>query len=386
MNKNIKYAGLATAALLLVAPAAAPAVNSLSNVTTAQAATNNGNLTDAQTASLNKFFGVLQASNPSSATNKFPDFTDVATNYTSTKLTYTQLIALTSVASAMQSTILPADVTNLASVTFGVQGVRDGSVLSNVSDFNTYVKTAAANPGDSVTLRITAYDSTGAAVGTKDLTFTNTPATQANNTLALTYTDPMKVALNSGTDQPLYTTSVDATVQDGDGNTIAVTNPTPDGTLYTSADAAWGSSTASGATFTGNTFSTPGATYYQKVTVTLPTTANLGTIYSSMQAGTGGSVTINGNDAVNANVNTTNNTLTYLRSIKVGQADNWTTTPVSGVVTVGSSIAPLCDDAGDVVATRSLAPNTPWLTDQKRVNSQTGEVQYRVSTHEWVAA
>lgn len=41
MKKNIKYAGIAAAALLTVAPVATPVVNSISNTNVAQAATTN---------------------------------------------------------------------------------------------------------------------------------------------------------------------------------------------------------------------------------------------------------------------------------------------------------------------------------------------------------
>ncbi|WP_162253186.1 hypothetical protein, partial [Companilactobacillus versmoldensis] len=63
----------------------------------------------------------------------------------------------------------------------------------------------------------------------------------------------------------------------------------------------------------------------------------------------------------------------------------WTETAQSGVVTVGGSLASLQNDNNEIT-TRSLAANTAWQTDKFRTNSKTGQVQYRVSTHEWVNA
>lgn len=69
----------------------------------------------------------------------------------------------------------------------------------------------------------------------------------------------------------------------------------------------------------------------------------------------------------------------------VNDASNWTITKSNGIVKVGGSIAPLVDDNGGE-DNRQLAPGTPWITDEYRTNKTTQEVQYRVSTHEWVSS
>lgn len=55
------------------------------------------------------------------------------------------------------------------------------------------------------------------------------------------------------------------------------------------------------------------------------------------------------------------------------------------IVTTKNSLASLYDDNGNKIENRSLASKTPWATDKFREYGDTGEIQYRVSTHEWVS-
>lgn len=417
MKKNIKYAGVAAATLLMIAPLTAPVFSTASTAkaddtssapttTTSddQSSDNGSTTTDSSTldaatqASLNRVFGTIQSTVTPTST---PDFSDVAKAYGTTNLTNsttagTGLFGLTSISSALSSDPLSTDTAALdkAGVTYGVQGVRDGTALTSASDFNLYIKDAKTS---AITLRITAYKG-DTAVGTKDVTFEPVKQATSISSVALKYTDPYEVALGSSTSDPQYSTTVDATATDQDGNTIKVSDPTP-GAIYSSKDDAYSGDTTKA--ITADTFTTDGATYYQPVTVTLDPSANLDQIFSDYESGKGGGITLNGTNAIKSNVNggssytqpaqgqpATAQTLTYVREIKVSStaASNWTVTPIKGVVTVGGSIAALCDDNGQPSTGRSLAANTPWLTDEKRVNNTTGAVQYRVSTHEWVAA
>ena len=87
-----------------------------------------------------------------------------------------------------------------------------------------------------------------------------------------------------------------------------------------------------------------------------------------------------------------NNSVTLTRQIDVG-VDNITNSDISGVVTTPivnagdtSNITHLYDQKGNRINGRALAQGTDWFTDTKRVNNNTGEVYYRVSTNEWVKA
>lgn len=97
----------------------------------------------------------------------------------------------------------------------------------------------------------------------------------------------------------------------------------------------------------------------------------------------------------------TNNSITFIRSLKVApkvdpnktpeidpdhvnDAENWDVSRVAGTLNVGGRNADLVDDNGKP-DNRELGAGTPWVTDQYRVNKFTQEGQYRVSTHEWVS-
>ncbi len=86
------------------------------------------------------------------------------------------------------------------------------------------------------------------------------------------------------------------------------------------------------------------------------------------------------------------NTVTVTRTINVG-LDNYTDTTVNGQVHTpvqdmsnNTIVTHLYDAKGNQVASRGLSQGTDWFTDTKRVNNATGETYYRVSTNEWVKA
>jgi len=56
-------------------------------------------------------------------------------------------------------------------------------------------------------------------------------------------------------------------------------------------------------------------------------------------------------------------------------------TPVKGVVTTNNQIAYLYQENGSEIENRALAPNSPWVTDQKLVLN--GTTYYRVATNEY---
>lgn len=87
-----------------------------------------------------------------------------------------------------------------------------------------------------------------------------------------------------------------------------------------------------------------------------------------------------------------NNSVTLTRQINV-TLDNYTNSDVYGVVTTPvvnmgdkNITTNLYDAKGNVIHGRSLAQGTDWFTDIKRVNNNGGETYYRVSTNEYVKA
>ncbi|AKP67251.1 SLAP domain-containing protein [Companilactobacillus ginsenosidimutans] len=87
-----------------------------------------------------------------------------------------------------------------------------------------------------------------------------------------------------------------------------------------------------------------------------------------------------------------NNSVTVTRTINVG-LDNYSDSSVNGVVTTpvqdmgnNTVVTHLYDGKGNKITGRALAQGTDWFTDTKRVNNNGGEVMYRVSTNEWVKA
>ncbi|AKP68068.1 SLAP domain-containing protein [Companilactobacillus ginsenosidimutans] len=87
-----------------------------------------------------------------------------------------------------------------------------------------------------------------------------------------------------------------------------------------------------------------------------------------------------------------NNSVTLTRQIDV-TLDNYTDKDIKGVVTTpivnmgdSSIVTHMYDGKGNRISGRALAQGTDWYTDTKRLNNNTGEVMYRVSTNEWVKA
>ncbi len=389
MKNNVKYAGIAAAALLAVAPIATPIVTSTNNVQTAQAAT----IDSATQQSLNTLFGtILKTTTNFDTSATFPKFDDVIKDYDNKKLSVDDLLGLESVSKAKKSTLLDPDHDNLSkNLTFGVQGINASGSTQNANDFTVTSKDVAAN-GGTVSIQITAYDLNGNTVGSQILNFVNgNQVSEGVTGINVNYTNPYGVAVNSSTTAPQLTTSVDAKVQDQKGNDVKITNVQPANSFFTTGAAALSNDTSK--QFTGSKFDQQDATYYQAVTLTLDPSANVKTIFDNMQNGKGGSIMLNGSPAIQANVGTdaNANTIRFVREIKVGDTtttpDNgtWKETTAPGVVTVNASIAHLYDD-NNTLTSRSLASATGWQTDKYRTNSKTGIVQYHVSTHEWVNA
>lgn len=380
MKNNIKYAGIAAAALLAVAPIAAPVLTT-TNTQVAQAA---DGPTSAQTTSLNKYFNMMSSVSYDKS-SEVSTFADVISNY-GKKVDYSTLSGYDFMGDVTGANLLDKDAQNITdgNFTFSVTGYKNNNVQKNVNDFKLSVGDLQKGTA-SMGLQITAFDANGNQVNQKVITFTNAnQVTEDPTALNLSYTDPMNVDVNSSTSAPKYSTSVDPAIEDQNGNEVEIASSTPSDTLYTNKTDALNATNEN--TFTDSTFKTAGNTYYQAVTVTLKDTL-VDNIATGMQSGKDGyTITLNGQQAIASNYSAKDNTLTYVRSIVVGKAvtdGDWVTTPSKGVVTVKSSLAHLYND-DNKMTTRSLAPASGWQTDSYRTNSKTGQKQWHVSTHEWV--
>lgn len=413
MKKSIKYAGIAAATLLAVAPVAAPVV---STTTTVQAA-------DATYTTTN---------DASYWRNQFNDYTTKAADdpLVLSSDDYGDLSEKTvkpSDLTAEANTLIVKAMTNnvLANNTF-VNGGTDAKITSveatkigskdNLT-YNDLTQTLNNHLGDGVTVTIdysyktdadtTKTDSVSFNVNFDNSTTENEETTKA----ALTFTTPISVAANSKTAYTQLDSSVsDTSIKDQDGNELVgnskqVASVTPTVNYFTTLKAAEDSTRAAG----DATFKTAGqfdadATYFQRVTVTAVAGSSLDT-YLKNQANTAdGSYTINGTSYANTNNgyitagtaasseganDATGSTITFVRTINVGSAEaaDWTTEDVKGVVTTKSDSAyyTLNNDDNNTIANRALAKNSAWITDKKRTNSN-GDVQYRVATGEWIDA
>ncbi|MCH4009927.1 hypothetical protein [Companilactobacillus sp.] len=397
MKNNIKYAGIAAAALLTVAPIATPVVNSATNTQVAQAATTTptGEASKPQKDVLADYFNTLTGKTVNTAAdfNFFDDITN--SNYGINQVTgkendidfktFSNLYGVKATNTTLKD-LSEIDGSNgtEAPIQYNVTVLDGSSTLRTAADVKTKVNDIKQN-GGSLTLAISAKDATG-QLQAKQLTFTNSnKVTEGVKALNVQFTSPLKVDLNSSVVPVKYTTSVDATVEDQNGNDIKTTNPVASQNIYTNAQDALNMGTKN--KFTNSTFDQKGS-YYQAVEVTLDdSSVNADQIFKDMQSGKDGLVTFNGQQAIQKNVS--GNTLRFVREIQVGDPTpdkgEWEETASAGKVTVGNSIAHLYNDDNDLTS-RSVAGNTDWATDKYRTNTKTGQIQYHVSTHEWVNA
>ncbi|MQS89627.1 hypothetical protein [Companilactobacillus mishanensis] len=392
MKKNIKYAGIAAATLLMVAPIAAP-VFSASNTQTIQAAT----ITPGQQEAVDRVMYLLPS--PSSFVSADEFKTTMSglgeADYNKSGLTLKQFLALTPISRALAGVVADVDANTITNgnITFKVQALTSQGTAYSYADYKTRVDEATSQ-GGSIILQATAYDSDGTQVAKNNIENVNKNITvQAPTALNVSYTDPMNVTVNTSVAEPKYTTSVDATIVDQNKKSIDIASVRPSNNIYTVSSSALADD-GSTDIYKGKTFDQDGQTYYQKITLGIADkTASIKDISKGFENGTPGyGINFNGKQAIAANYNLGTNTLSYVRAIQVGKTTtptpdpgngDWTSAATKGVVTVKTSIGHLYND-DNKLTTRSLGPATDWQTDQVRTNTKTGAKQYRVSTHEWV--
>lgn len=382
MKKSIKYAGIAAATLLAVAPVAAPVVST----TTAQAASTstttdtnyknaaanfNSVFTNQTLDTLPKLATSLTGYADGQASVKYSDFAD------------SDLAKANNIPSAANQTLLTGD--------------EDVKAIVKVSGANTADDLTAldkADAGYTFSVQLTYVDSTGATVKTDPVkvTYSKTAATTQIKSANVTYTTPISVEYGSSVYDQQLSTSTDLKATDNSGNTVSGLTVKPDATLYNSYYAA--SNSDANNTFGDTTFDKSGATYYQRLNVTVASDSPMYALMNNAATDPSDySITVNGNSTSSTFYETSSangaKTFTVIRAINVGtkEAADWTTEDVDGVVTTKSDSAyyTLKNDDNDTVSNRALAKNTAWKTNAVRTNSN-GDKQYRVATGEWIDA
>ncbi|MQS89624.1 hypothetical protein [Companilactobacillus mishanensis] len=246
---------------------------------------------------------------------------------------------------------------------------------------------------------------------TKTITFTNNTAdTSSSSNLIIKYTDPLNVNIGDKTVNVKHEESATngTSLKDKNGKDVPYQSVQV-GKFYSNYNDAI---SAQNDINLGPTFQLKGASIYQPINLTFDkNVVDVDAIYGLMKENGSEAITINGAEIRGNAVNKANNSITFVRQIKVNDPNEkpttkpdtntpnpdtnnpdpdytigvWKETDQPGYVITNSSVSRLTNDETSD-STRALAPNTNWATDKFRVNTKTGVKQYRVSTHEWVNA
>lgn len=454
MKKGIKYAGIAAATLLTVAPVVAPVVGSTTQTVQAADANNQkDNSTDSKNVSA--FFTqfaskkidakTMNAIATMSGYNQDVNYTDFAKG------------ALNASFYGLRSNTVNGDL-KMDNAKVNVIALNDQGAVYSASDLKAIF--ANGNTPDSITLKYTVKynDKDGKAQSSDNTyTFTTDKTTEDQSSkveqakqINATFTTPYIAAVDSSTLDVKLSPSTDLSLTNQNGKAIKVSNITLGG-LFNTYSAAKASTPDAKGDYTYSTFKEKGKKYYQAITATVAA-GDLGKvadkevvmsdITTGYQNGTDGyAITINGKDAVANQYVTTDaqpeiaskpavpgkpavpaqpaqpsvtgkgdaqpaipgkpavpaqpavpgqdaepNTITFVREITVGDkktTPEWTTEKISGQVHTNNKQVPVILTDG-TTGTRSLERKTDWITNEKRTNAK-GEVQYKVSTSEWVS-
>ena len=412
MKKSIKYAGIAAATLLTVAPIAAPVV---SQATTAQAseATTPEITNDNITTAVNALKGVMTDTTygDNSTNGNYPAKLVQDTNY-DTKLSVADFLALgmTAGVSSSNAAVLADKNVNATVKVYAVDAAGNKYSFNNYSAL--YDSVTSDNGSIKYGYELTNSDKDGDNTTTTKGTFT---LTNNNNysevkALNLAFTNPLEVAYGSKTVNTKLSTTIDATVKDQNGDALELDSDNQSaGVLYKSLAGAKAANSSD--VYSDATFGDSDKTYYQPVTIVLKdgklgnstTTAADGTtsttpvtattVVNNYIAGKDNySVKVNGSvlsatDAKNMLSATAANSLTFIREVHVSENASWTTEDVKGIVTTKGDAAyyTLKDGNNKTITNRALAKNTAWQTNAVRTD-QNGNKQYRVGADEWIDA
>lgn len=409
MKKSIKYAGIAAATLLAVAPVAAPVVSSTE--TTVQAADTNTN-----ESLMNAYAGQFTNSTLSQAQQdalvKVGNFGKMSLADFNTG--YLQFAPKTlNDNQATYKALTDANATANATATVSAV-TSNGTKVSSATELDNYL-TDSTTKAVKITVQFNYTDQDGVAATPINETFTVTKAsvdTTADLTsAAVTYDKTANVTYGTSAADYKLVASADLSVKDNNGDELVDATdgitPSISQQFYTSYNDAYNQTNP----VEVSTFNKENTTYYQVITGTFAkdsafatlltnhatTPANYGltvngttptgsytdpTSFQTASLDSTGAVTTDKNKIVNKR-------FTLIRQINVGseEAADWTTEDVDGVVTTKSDSAyyTLKNDDNDTVSNRALAKNTAWKTNAVRTNSN-GDKQYRVATGEWIDA
>lgn len=403
MKKSIKYAGIAAATLLAVAPVAAPVVSSTTSVQAAEAGVTDDNITTAVKALQGVLTDTTFGDNSTNGT--YPDALETA-DYD----TYMPVATFMGKSIMGNKAISAANMNVLAEANANAQ-IKVSAVDANGNKINSgdYAKLAASVASDNgsikyaYTIKYNNTDGDAQTPVTGTFTLTNDSVVSDVKSLAVTYTNPLEVAYGSKTVNASLSSTIDAKVTDKNGNAIELdSDQASAGALYKSFAGAIAADASD--VYSDSTFGDEDETYYQPVTIAIKSDKlgnnDAATIVKNYIAGQDDySVTVNGsaltavaNGTLKATAASTTDpanagTLTFIREVHVSQNASWTTEDVSGVVTTkaDSSYYTLKNDDNNTITNRALAKNTAWVTDKVRTDNN-GNKQYRVATGEWIDA
>ncbi|WCG35933.1 hypothetical protein [Companilactobacillus farciminis] len=421
MKKSIKYAGIAAATLLAVAPVAATSVQATETTETGttETGTTDTDTTDTDTTETDVKSPDQQTINKAlkNFENIYSDSDagdyDAATIGSLKKNVSTQNYAenfLTANAglAAGEKTLSADDTATLTAAGFkayvtadyvtpvnGVTRISDTAELTNALATDslpnvqftvhyTYVNPDKTNGSNFVA------DSSFSFLATKD-------ADDELSTVNATFTTPLKVALNTSVYSTQLQSGADIKVVDQNGDSVALDSKSVDPNYYYTYTGAMTANddskiaTGSDEINSDNEFAKAG-TYYQRISVVANADSALNDFITAYNTNPSKySIYVNGAKA-SANdkftIDTESHTITFVRAIDVSSdTSNWTVTENKGVVTTKSDTPyyTLVNDNNEKISNRALAKNSAWITDQKRVD-QNGNTQYRVATGEWIDA
>lgn len=406
MKKSIKYAGIAAATLLTVAPIAAPVV---SNVTTVKADIGNTDQSDINTSITNfkNQFGDQEdtdikldtATNTTLALGQSneQDLTTFQSSNTDSGIIKTPAAADKLTALENQSAKVYTVITDAKGTTY------DGSIGKSASDLKSALALDNYKPVTvSVYLKYKdlATGTYGAYTKAASYQITKSDSDELKSVNAK-FTTPLTVAKNSKTAATQLINGANISLTDQNGDSIATQEITLGSKYYYTYKAAMDSATTAGTSDTDvktngdinsdDEFKTAG-TYYQAITYKAATSSALSDLIaqyakdpSKYTIYVNGKAASSGYDFV---ANATDNTISFVRAINVSDSDaDWTVEQNKGIVTTKSDkdSYTLKNDDNETISDRALAKNSAWVTDQKRTD-QNGNVQYRVATGEWIPA
>ncbi|ALB29613.1 hypothetical protein [Companilactobacillus heilongjiangensis] len=400
MKKSIKYAGIAAATLLAVAPVAAPVVSQAAGTDTtvntpASEFTNAknkfaGQFTDKDAVSANVYAKLKLGQNAAVKTSEFNNANAAVIGSPLSNNDGKNYLG----------TLDRKNVTAYMTATDAKGNVYDGTTNHTSANLN-----AAINADDSmlpVTFTVYAKDTDINGNGT---TFKQVAQFKLNKsdegtelkTINAKFTTPISVAKNSKTALTQLVSSTNVALTDQDGEAVSTTGTTIGKGFYRTYKAAMDAAASTdvhadgtlGTDITGGEFKTAG-TYYQLVNFTAGSDTKLAKFITNYEGDPSSyTVLVNGKKAsAGYDFTTSRATISFVRAINVSDSEaEWTTTDTKGVVTTKADHAyyTLKDDEGNAVTNRALAKNTAWKTNAVRVD-QNGNKQYRVGGSEWIDA